>query len=75
MNDELKKLLIEDYKRRFPEKKFIPRESAVPVSGKVFDENEILSMTEAVLEGWWTEGKYSVLLESKLAEYIGVNTI
>lgn len=72
MNDKLKKALIEDYKTRFPKKKFVPGESAVPVSGKVFDENEMLSMTEAVLEGWWTEGKYSAQLEAKLAEYLGV---
>jgi CDP-6-deoxy-D-xylo-4-hexulose-3-dehydrase len=71
MNEELKKLLIEDYKRRFPIKKFVPGESVVPVSGKVFDEKEILNMTEAVLEGWWTEGKYSEQLESKLAAFVG----
>ena len=45
MNDELKKALIEDHKRRFPGKKFVPGESAVPVSGKVFDHEEMVAMT------------------------------
>jgi CDP-6-deoxy-D-xylo-4-hexulose-3-dehydrase len=38
----------------------------------VFDQKEIVAMTEAVLEGWWTEGKYSIELEAKLAAYVGV---
>lgn len=72
MKEELKKALIEEYKAKFPSKDFIPGESGVPISGKVFDEHEMLLMTEAVLDGWWTEGRFSQELESKLAEYIGV---
>lgn len=72
MNKDLKKLIAEDYQRRFPKKEFIPGESAIPVSGKVFDEQEIIHMTEAVLEGWWTEGHITEEFEKKLSEYIGV---
>ncbi len=72
MDKKLKEKLIKEYKHKFPEKKFIPGKDFIPVSGKVFDEQEILAMVEAVLEGWWTEGQYSQKLESKLASYIGV---
>lgn len=44
----------------------------MPVSGKIFTEKEILLMIEAVLEGWWTEGKKTKEFEEKLAKYIGM---
>jgi CDP-6-deoxy-D-xylo-4-hexulose-3-dehydrase len=72
MNDELKKALTAEYDERFPKKEFIPGQSPVPVSGKVFDHNEIVAMTEAVLEGWWTDGHYTAELEAKIADFIGV---
>ena len=72
MREELKRQLIEEYKENFPPRKFIPGESALPVSGKVFDEKEILNMVEAVLDGWWTEGRWSDLFEAKIAGWLGV---
>jgi len=72
MNDDLKKYLIQEFKNGFPTKNFIPGESPVPVSGKVFDEQEIVKMTEAVLDGWWTDGKYAKEFEEKLANFLGL---
>lgn len=60
------------YKEKFSVKEFVPGVSPVPVSGKVFDERELIKMVEAVLDGWWTEGKMTKDFERKLAEYIGV---
>jgi CDP-6-deoxy-D-xylo-4-hexulose-3-dehydrase len=70
MDNDLKKLIVRTYKDRFPLKKFIPGISSVPVSGKVFDEMELIEMTEAVIEGWWTEGKYAKEFENKLAKFL-----
>lgn len=72
MRKELEKIIREDYQERFPKKDFTPGESVVPVSGKLFDEQELLLMTEAVLEGWWTEGHMTKEFEDKLAAFIGV---
>lgn len=72
MNENFKKQLIKEFKNKFPSKKFIPGVSPVPVSGKVFDEKELIKMTEAVLEGWWTEGKYAKEFEEKLAKFLGL---
>ncbi len=72
MNDDLKNNLIQEFKNRFPSKKFVPGESPIPVSGKVFNEKEILKMTEAVLDGHWTDGKYAKEFEEKLAEFFGL---
>lgn len=72
MNQPLRKLLTKIYKEKFPQMDFVPGKSVIPVSGKVFDENEIINMTEAVLEGWWTEGSWSQKFEQGLAKYVGV---
>lgn len=73
MNKKLTNAIVEDYHKKFPTKSFIPGESSVPVSGKIFDHNELLLMAEAVMEGWWTEGHMTSEFESKLAKFIGVN--
>jgi len=65
--------IAEEYKNRFTQKKFVPGESAVPVSGKVFDEQELVNMVEAVMDGWWTEGKYTAAFEKGLADFLGLN--
>ncbi|MEI7498654.1 MAG: lipopolysaccharide biosynthesis protein RfbH [Candidatus Falkowbacteria bacterium] len=72
MNEGLKTEVIKEYNERFPQKQFVAGTSPIPVSGKVFDEQEMLNMVEAVMEGWWTEGKYAKEFEEKIAEYVGV---
>lgn len=72
MNDQLIKAVKKEYQRKSPVKKFIPGESAVPVSGKIFNEREMLLMTEAVLDGWWTEGRMTKEFEGRLAKFVGV---
>lgn len=72
MNNRLIEEIKKECQQRFPLKKFIPGESAIPASGKVFDEREMLLMVEAVLEGWWTEGHMNKEFEDKLAKFIGV---
>jgi len=45
---------------------------AVPVSGKIYDEKELQNLVLASLEGWWTEGRWSIEFESKLKSYLEV---
>lgn len=68
----LKKEIIKAYKDKFPVKGFVPGISNVPISGKVFDEREMLKMVEAVLDGHWTEGRYVKEFEKKLAGFLGL---
>lgn len=72
MRDSLKQELINEYQSLFPKKPFVPGENIVPVSGKIFDEHEIISATEAVLDGWWTDGRFSDLFERRLGKWLGV---
>lgn len=75
MNNSLKKLLNNHYKKHFAQKTFIPGETPVPVSGKVFDENELYNTVEAALDGWWTEGRFSKQFEKDFREYLGVKYV
>lgn len=68
LNEEVKNV----YRDKFPTKKFEAGISAVPVSGKVFDEQEFIMMTKAVMDGWWTEGKYAKEFEQNLSQYLGL---
>ena len=69
---------IRDYTRLRIEqtkKPFIPGESAVPVSGKVFDETELEYMIESVLDCHWTEWRWNKVFEEKLAAFIGIKHV
>lgn len=48
-----------------------PGEDMVPYSGPYFDEEEILSAIETLLEGWLVMGDKCARLERKLPEYFG----
>lgn len=72
MNKSLQNKIIQEYKRRFVKEQFVPGRTVVPVSGKVFDEHEVLNAIEAVLDGWWTEGRFSDVFEQKLSRLLGV---
>jgi CDP-6-deoxy-D-xylo-4-hexulose-3-dehydrase len=51
---------------------FIPGESNIPVSGKVFGVQELVAATKASLEFWLTAGPYSEQFESRFAKTVGM---
>ncbi len=57
---------------RHPEKVFIPGESAVPVTGKVFGQEELTAAVEASLDFWLTSGPYTEKFESRFAKTVGM---
>lgn len=54
---------------------FIPGKSYIPVSGKVFDEEEINNAIEAAREGWWTEGRWTKEFEREFKKFLGINYV
>ena len=52
-------------------KPFVAGQSSVPPSGKVIGAGELQSMTEAVLDGWLTTGRFNEAFEKRLARYLG----
>ncbi|QSI75288.1 lipopolysaccharide biosynthesis protein RfbH [Niveibacterium microcysteis] len=51
---------------------FVPGVTPVPPSGKVIGAQELISMTDAVLDGWLTTGRFNEQFEQALAKRLGV---
>ena len=65
-------LVKEHYQQAFQTKQFVAGETPIPVSGKVFDEDEIIHLVDASLDFWLTTGRFADRLERELARYLGV---
>ncbi len=67
---------LKDYYQAFHEPKnnapFIPGETFVPVSGKVYDGDDMAIVMEAVLDFWLTTGRFASAFERRFAERLGV---
>lgn len=64
---------VKDYYRyQFTSQKFIPGQTYIPASGKVFDEQEMVNLVDASLDFWLTTGRYAAEFERRFAEWVGV---
>jgi CDP-4-dehydro-6-deoxyglucose reductase, E1 len=74
--DELRAQILEltrEYQAlQWPHKAFVPGESSVPVSGKVFDADEVEKLVDASLDFWLTTGRYAKQFEREFARWMGV---
>jgi CDP-6-deoxy-D-xylo-4-hexulose-3-dehydrase len=60
------------YNYKFKQKNFIPGETYIPASGKVFDEQELVKLVDSSLDFWLTTGRYAAEFEQRFAEWMGV---
>lgn len=65
-------LVAEYYLEAFPPAKFVPGESPVPVSGKVFDATGLQYLVDASLDFWLTTGRFAEQFEREFANVMGV---
>src|SRR5207244_3642957 len=63
------------HERYMGPKPFVPGETLVPVSGKVFDHEELELLVEASLDGWWTEGRFTERAAVELAAFLGTRDV
>ena len=56
-------------------KKFVPGETYIPASGKVYDREEIRNAVKAARDGWWTEGEFAKKFEEDFGNYLGVKYV
>ena len=67
--------LVADYaKQAFPGKKFVPGETYVPVSGRVFDGSDVQSLVDSSLDFWLTTGRFADQFERRFAKFVGVRS-
>jgi CDP-4-dehydro-6-deoxyglucose reductase, E1 len=69
--EQLRALIHEHYEEELRPAPFVPDASPVPVAGRVFDEEEVLSLVDAALEFWLTSGRFATSFESELAAFVG----
>ena len=70
--EEIKNLVAEYYHRFKEQKKDFEPGDRVSYASRVFDEKEMLSLTDATLDFWLTTGRFADEFEKKFAEWIGV---
>ncbi|WP_213805850.1 lipopolysaccharide biosynthesis protein RfbH [Granulicella sp. dw_53] len=71
---QILELTAEYHAEAFPEREFVPGASVVPVSGKVIGADDICSVVESALDGWFTTGRFAKDFERKLARFFGVRS-
>jgi CDP-6-deoxy-D-xylo-4-hexulose-3-dehydrase len=65
-------MVAEYYREAFPARAFVPGTSQVPISGRVFDEQELELLVESSLDFWLTTGRFAEQFEREFAKFVGV---
>ncbi|HNT98967.1 MAG TPA: DegT/DnrJ/EryC1/StrS family aminotransferase, partial [Elusimicrobiales bacterium] len=63
------------YKRFHAKPAFKPGESFVNYGGRVYDEKELVALTDTALDFWLTSGRYCAEFERRLGKYLGVKYV
>ncbi|CAM4332464.1 lipopolysaccharide biosynthesis protein RfbH [Paenibacillus alkaliterrae] len=73
--EELREIILElsrqYYKLRWPDHDFRPGHDIIPVSGKVFDDEELYHLLDSSLDFWLTSGRYARRFEDEFARFMG----
>jgi CDP-6-deoxy-D-xylo-4-hexulose-3-dehydrase len=69
---EIAALVTEYHAEAFPPEAFVAGVSPIPVSGKVFDAADMVSLSEAGLDFWLTTGRFAEAFEERFAERLGL---
>jgi CDP-6-deoxy-D-xylo-4-hexulose-3-dehydrase len=74
LRDRIRGLVGEYYREAFviPAPVFVPGSSPVPISGRVFDEQELELLVDSSLDFWLTTGRFAEQFEREFAKFLGV---
>ncbi len=65
-------LVKEYYHLEFTNKRFVPGETLIPASGKVFDEQELINLVDSALDFWLTAGRFAQEFEREFARFFSM---
>ena len=54
---------------------FVPGKSSLQYSGKVYDEREMTSLADSMLDFWLTSGRFTKSFEKELSQFLGVRYV
>ncbi|MDD5499597.1 MAG: lipopolysaccharide biosynthesis protein RfbH [Candidatus Nanoarchaeia archaeon] len=59
----------------FQSNEFIPGKTQIKISGKIYDQNELLLGIQSIINGWWTEGEFNKMFISKFSSFLGIKHV
>ncbi|MCR5291245.1 MAG: lipopolysaccharide biosynthesis protein RfbH [Treponema sp.] len=62
---------VKEYYKKFMVKPEYKDGDRIPYASRVFDEKEMMNLTDAMLEFWLTSGRYTDQFEKQMGEYLG----
>ena len=72
LREQILDLTQQYYRAKWPGEDFVPGETPVPVSGRVFDADELTNLVDSGLEFWLTTGRFAQEFEREFAARMGV---
>jgi CDP-6-deoxy-D-xylo-4-hexulose-3-dehydrase len=72
LDSKIDQLVSDAFAELHPSKPFVPGETNIPVTGKVFGQQELTAATRASLDFWLTSGPYTEEFESRFAKTVGM---
>jgi CDP-6-deoxy-D-xylo-4-hexulose-3-dehydrase len=72
LRERILELVVEYHEAAFAPAEFRPGETPIPVSGRVFDAEELLTLIDSSLDFWLTAGPYARRFEREFAKAVGV---
>lgn len=74
LRDQIKDKVESYYKAAFGQRIFLPGETYIPVSGRVFSEDDLIHLMDATLDFWLTEGRFARQFEKEFARFVGTRS-
>ncbi|MFY9844209.1 MAG: lipopolysaccharide biosynthesis protein RfbH [Terriglobales bacterium] len=71
LRERIREMVAEYYREAFPIPAF-EAGSPVPISGRVFDEQELQLLVDSSLDFWLTTGRFAEQFEREFAKFVGV---
>jgi len=75
LRQEILEKVAEYYRLKHAPREFEPGTTRVQYAGRVFDEEEMMNATDAVLDFWLTLGRFGLEFERQLGEFLGVSSV
>jgi CDP-6-deoxy-D-xylo-4-hexulose-3-dehydrase len=72
LRQQILQLVTQYTAQRHAPRAFVPGESVVPPSGKIFGAEEVCNAVDAALDFWLTTGRFNAEFERKLAAFLDV---
>ncbi|MDF1524985.1 MAG: lipopolysaccharide biosynthesis protein RfbH [bacterium] len=73
IRDQIQNLVRAYYQETFEGKEFVPGKTRIPYAGRVFDDAELVTLVDAALEFWLTQGRYSDSFEKNFGKFMGLS--